>query len=434
MILLQLLLVIVVILQGDFNGYELPVTPIQEFFLSNLASGLPSLLEIIILCWSVPLIFKAPGGPKADGFGTPMLRAMRFALSLFFLLAIVWTLYGLAHGQQFRIAMWQIRPMPYILCWAIVGFHVCDTPRKATTLLNTFLRLVAVKAAIIALYFHVEWHGSKLKPSGDGEFEYVSSHWDGFFAGIALVFALSQFLTIKQWSKRIPLLALAALIGYGWILNDRRISFLGVLFSLLFLGAIFAAKMPRAKLMRYIPHAIATGCVGLAAFLVPASPLHSLIADDPSGQLDYRDIENYNLFRMTGERSILGWGYGRPFEQYFPLPDIFGFAEVLSWIPHNNVLMTWAFSGVFGLSALGLVFAFGTAVSVRLLGASTDTATKVFAASAFSAVVQWAFFAWADMGLTVSVMTPAPACLIGISTRLLLSVTGGSATRILRRG
>jgi disulfide bond formation protein DsbB len=324
--------------------------------------------------------------------------------------------------------------MPYILCWAVVGFHVCDTPRKATTLLNTFLKSAAIKAAIIVLYFHVEWHGSKLKPSGDGDFEYVSSHWDGLFAGVALVFALNQLLTIRQWPKRIPLLAQAALIGYGWALNDRRISFLGVFFSLSFLGAIFAAQMPRAKLMRHLPHAIAAGCVGLAAFLVPASPLHSLIADEPSGQLDYRDIENYNLFRMIGEKSILGWGYGRPFEQYFPLPDIFGFAEVLSWIPHNNILMTWAFAGVFGLSALGLVFSFGTAVSVRLLGATTDTATKVFAASAFSAVVQWVFYAWADMGLTVSVMTPVPACLIGISARLLLKANSEGATRILERG
>jgi hypothetical protein len=434
MILLQLLLVIIVVLHGDYNGYQLPVTPIQEFFLSNLASGLPSLLEITILCWSVPLIFKASGGPKKDGFGTPLLLAMRFALSLFFLLAIVWTLYGIANGQQFRIAMWQIRPMPYVLCWAFIGFHVCDTPSKATRLLNTFLKSVAVKAAIIALYFHVAWNGSKLRPSGDSEFEYVTSHWDGMFAGIALVLTFSRLLTIKQWSKRIPLLAQAALIGYGWMLNDRRISFLGVLFSMFFLTVIFASKMPRAKLLRYIPHAIALGCVGLAAILVPASPLHSLIADDPSGQLDYRDIENYNLFRMTGEKSILGWGYGRPFEQYFPLPDIFGFAEVLSWIPHNNILMTWAFAGVFGLSALGLVFSFGTAVSVRLLGATTDTATKVFAASAFSAVVQWVFYAWADMGLTVSVMTPVPACLIGISARLLLKANSEGATRILERG
>jgi len=212
---------------------------------------------------------------------------------------------------------------------------------------------------------------------------------------------------------------------YMWIENDRRASLMGAVLAIIF---SFVASLPLISHKTIKKIATVTLSFGLIIGLTWELP-----APTPGGILksimthgnrmdenipDYRDIENYNLFSGISKHP-LGRGYGFPFEQPMPLPDIFGIAEMLSWVPHNSLLMIWAFGGPQNVAAFALLFVMSIAVSVRLIQTTTDVRERMVGLIAMMTMIQWIIYVWADMAWTFVPTISVPACLVGGAAGLL---------------
>jgi hypothetical protein len=135
--------------------------------------------------------------------------------------------------------------------------------------------------------------------------------------------------------------------------------------------------------------------------------------------LDYRDIENFNLFQGISNHPWIGRGYGFPFERHMDLPDIFSFAEILSWVPHNSALMTWLFGGPQNMATLATLFALSIATYVRLFRLSDALPERLFALIGMMIMIQWLIYVWSDMAWSFVTTVSFPAAFLGIAARLL---------------
>ena len=76
---------------------------------------------------------------------------------------------------------------------------------------------------------------------------------------------------------------------------------------------------------------------------------------DASSDL-YREIENFDLVYTIRAEPLTGVGFGKPFYQPAPLPDI-SFFVFYRYIPHNSVLWIWLKMGFVGFVAMFFVIA-----------------------------------------------------------------------------
>jgi O-antigen ligase len=84
------------------------------------------------------------------------------------------------------------------------------------------------------------------------------------------------------------------------------------------------------------------------------SQIHPSERDDSSDT--YRVYERLNAIETIRTDRVLGVGFGRPFIQYIPLPDLSKWWSLQSYTPHQNILWLWLKMGVLGISVwLGVI-------------------------------------------------------------------------------
>ncbi|MEO0493755.1 MAG: O-antigen ligase family protein, partial [Actinomycetota bacterium] len=87
----------------------------------------------------------------------------------------------------------------------------------------------------------------------------------------------------------------------------------------------------------------------------PVQAIKSQLVDDPnaadSASDIYRAIENFNLLATIKSNPVFGTGFGKPFLQPIPLPDISGAFPLWQFYPHNSMLHLWAAGGVLAVAA-----------------------------------------------------------------------------------
>jgi hypothetical protein len=202
-----------------------------------------------------------------------------------------------------------------------------------------------------------------------------------------------------EHSDALFMCSLMFMIFVGWInATDRRLSLAGIAVLPIALVALLASNrragiaafviafIPLLPMLWYIvPHrrkqigilAMASLAVGAVyfpiawnasgAWALPARAIRS--ASDPNerdaGSNNYRYAEDYNLKATRDIRPWLGYGYGKEFGQFIPMPYI-GDEKLLRYLPHNSVLWIWMRTGHFGFFAFWMLIA-----SVMILGCQT---------------------------------------------------------------
>lgn len=416
------------ILEGDYSGYPVPTAPIFNFLFAQIISGMPCINELIAFALAAPILLTYVTGGTPDYTGSKVFKAMVIVGVSVIVASVLSTIYGLATGGLFRIAAWQVRSFPLFLCWSVIAFKACSDISQCTKFLNLYLTAVLIKAVYNIIILHTYFNGH-LGGKEAGE-EYLSSHIGSFYMGTGVLILIAKLLFQSRGIQRLWMVSGILLIAYPWVVNDRRVSFIGVVFALFFsmsfLYKFFAKKHIKYLVIGGLAAAIFVG----ATWNNEGHSVRSLFVKDPKETLDYRDIENYNLYRAVADFPIIGRGYGYPFHQYMELADIFSNTEALAWIPHNNVILIWAFGGVAGLSTLGLMIMFGISVMVRLFKSSSRLEVRVFSFIGFAVMVQWTMYFWADMALAWGQAFIIPGVFTGFAAKLLAMderVRGASA-------
>ncbi len=194
------------------------------------------------------------------------------------------------------------------------------------------------------------------------------------------------------------------------IANNRRADFVALVVGLLVAWAlIFNIKTHARKSLLVILLVttllggayVAAFYNGTGGFSSPARAMVSVFHPDPTDAASnlYRDIENYDL-KYTVKLNPLGLGFGRPFLQPIPLPDLSSLDPVYNYIPHNTIYWVWMRLGPIGYLALwylfGAMIVRGSIIARKL----NDTYLQLIAIYIVAMVVMEIIVAYADYQLS----------------------------------
>jgi hypothetical protein len=312
------------------------------------------------------------------------------------------TVTGVLRGNVLGLAFSQLHFVPMIPIWMVIGYYLGMQPmllQKAARILFW----ICIWRSFYALYVFVVVYGGRM-----GTREYLIDHASSGFLAMALGYAGFQAFTQRENGRRLLAYGAAfALMLWPYILNDRRTSFVGLMAALLLLPFILP-KAIRLRLRSTFRLAM-VAAVLLVSYKVVFSKAPANLGQQEYGEevvdvgnLDYRQIENYNLMIGVIERPLLGLGFGTRFPQAVPLPDISFSFELFDAIPHNTLLYLWTFAGPFGIAALMTASCFMMLVLSRVGQLARSKRELLLAFLGLITVTQWGMYVSFDMGLLES--------------------------------
>jgi hypothetical protein len=137
-----------------------------------------------------------------------------------------------------------------------------------------------------------------------------------------------------------------------------------------------------------------------------------------TGEPSYRDLENANLINAVTQSPVTGIGYGKEFDEVFPMPDISYVYERYKMIPHNLFLASWAFGGPLTISALSLLFATMIAFSGRLLKVSKEPILFLLGIVSLFYFLQYLTYTFGDLGFQIQRNQMLGGLLLGACFRI----------------
>lgn len=401
---------LVILLEGNYPGQDVFTEYLYTWIAAPLIGFTP--IEIITFILAAKVLSDATSSGRLV-YSSVAFKLLVTMAALPFFAVIFSTFFGLAfNGGSLQIAIWQTRSIWILSALSLVAFYMTRSYADVRQLLNVASVSVFFKALQSLLVYYVDHHGSLSE-------EWLTSHEASLFMGIVLVYLGCRIVAWPGAAQKIKLLIPVAPIMLHWIVNDRRVSFLGVIFSLAFsLPFLFKIIRPVHVMIGLLGVFLAAGHQ-VATWNSPNNWLRGIVEPQTDSSSDYREIENFDLYTQVARHPLLGVGFGKPFETPLPLPDIVHLAILLSWIPHNSILMVWSMAGPLGLASVGVFVVFSLAAFVRLFLISSHLELRTFAFVGFSGIVQWMLYAWGDMGLSSPPMCLMPALLTGAGLKIL---------------
>lgn len=407
-----------IIMEGDYPEYEALIEEPALAFFSQKYVPVFSPFEIcgiLLLAWTFFKSSHIRGSFPRKAFWTVLIFT-----SMHFIIACCMMLYGLAQGGRLQIAFWQMKSFMVFPIWALLGFLVIRTPKEAYRILSVILMAGMIKCVYNTEVLIIGLKGSR------GLREYFTSHIGSLLMAVPMLIAALRLKLIPMTrSRMIGHWVFIAVTLYLWIENDRRASLMGTVMSIIFAFIASLPLIPKKIIRKIFTISLSLGLIIAVTWELPAPTPGGILKGimthgnrmDESVP-DYRDIENFNLFSSISNHPF-GRGYGFPFEQPMPLPDIFGIAEMLSWVPHNSLLMIWAFGGPQNVAGFALLFVMSIATSVRLVQKTSDVRERMLGLIAMMTMIQWLIYVWADMAWTFVPTISVPASLVGGAAGLL---------------
>ncbi len=308
--------------------------------------------------------------------------------------------YGVATGGDFKIALWEARPIFYLPLMLVLTSNLIETRRHVHQLMWVIMLGLFVEGLIGTWYFFFELGGDL---SGVNS---ITEHSAAIHMNTLFVFALAVWLFPGSLPKRLllPLLALALVVPY--IATQRRAAFLTLGVALVLMGLTLLRQNRRLFLV-LAPIAAVAGLAYLAIFWnsagalgAPASAVKSIIAPD-AGSVDdlsnvYRVIENVNVSFTVHEEPLTGVGFGRKFYIVVPMADI-SFFDWWEYIVHNSIFWMWMKTGVFGFTTMIFLIAYAIATGSRAVWRMPTGDLRAICLVATLYLVMHFMYAYVDM-------------------------------------
>jgi hypothetical protein len=151
----------------------------------------------------------------------------------------------------------------------------------------------------------------------------------------------------------------------------------------------------------------------------PARAIRSVSDPDPRDAASNlsRELEKINIRATLRSYPILGVGFGQPFLQVVPIPDI-SFFPFWNFEPHHNLFWIWFKTGIVGYLLFWTLI--GTALMRAAYLAKTlpDPDLKVAALLVIGGIVASLTFCYVDLGLTMGRLTVFLGTLFGLAAIL----------------
>jgi hypothetical protein len=285
---------------------------------------------------------------------------------LFGAMVLLGTVNGLLTGGDFKITLWEIRPLFYFVGLYILAVNTVDEPAHVRgllwiTVLGTAFRTVDG----ISRYFQIPLSVRSGVPT-------VIEHDDSLF--LALAFGLLIAATV--WRTRLPrrmyplLVLMIPAVTLMMVLNKRRAVFLCLIeVVIIALPYIWLSLQTPALRRRLVLILVGLGVLGglyTAAFwnrsgslAEPAQAVKSYFQPNERDAASnaYRDQENTNLRATIAHSPVIGIGFGKPMDVVVPMANLQDGWALQLYMPHNNMLWLWERMGFIGFAVFWAMIA-----------------------------------------------------------------------------
>lgn len=352
------------------------------------------MLGITILAWLLRSYATNTWQFRRGALGWPMI-----VFGVIVLVALGRAMFGAGDN---RVAMFEGREMVYLPVLYLLIVQLFRTRRQYVTLL-----IVAICGLIVQSLLALEFY-SDLPGAVRGELERLTEHSASVHVAALLVIVFATWV-IPDCSGRLRAFVLLAAVPSTvvFVLSQRRSGAIALGVGVVMLLVVLWRVRPRA-----LPFLVPIVVLGTGAYLAAfwnstgalgfgAQAFKSVFASDQLGQADqssnlYREIEAFDIWFTIRQSPLTGVGFGNPFYQPWPLPNLGNF-EFRHYIPHNNFLWVWMKLGVAGFVAMLFLVArcvqYGARSVVRI--GRGDHAALMIGAAAY--VVMYVVFTYVDI-------------------------------------
>jgi len=336
---------------------------------------------------------------------------------------------GLSKGGDFRISMFEVRPMLYIVMMYLLVNTICTEARHLRILMGAAAAAVFIQSLLSLEYLQ----GLEIQSIDD--LDTLTEHGSAIGQNVLFMFALTSLafrrIDVRQ---RIVLVVMSVPTVMVYLASQRRAAAIAFAAALIMLGIMLFWRQ-RRTFYKVVPvfAVVAIGYLGAfwnneSAMGFPAQAVKGVVAPEQLGEQDqasdlYRIAENIDVNYTIRTSPIFGLGFGQKFYRPYPLPDISNF-EFNEYVPHQSFLWIWIRTGFFGFAAI--VYVIGRAVMMGgdRMYRMRDGPDAVIVATALYFVVMYTIYCYVDIG-----WDPRNMVLLGTA----LSIVGRPLTSV-RRG
>ncbi len=323
-------------------------------------------------------------------------------LMVFTAAVLLGVMYGLGTGGSNFVAVHESRALFALPVLTILAVNLFTERRH----LNTALWII-IAAVFVDSILSLDWYYRQIDAAERVATDSLNVHSASVHANVALVTFASAWLTRRgSFAKRLVLPFILVPIFWVYGLSERR-SAIGALIVAAVLLSIILYRRDRARFYSIVP-LVAFLVLGYTAAFWNVDSGPGFPAQAIKGQLigsegldessnAYRTVENINILATLRTNPLLGIGFGKPYLQAIPLPDL-GSAFVLwRYVTHNSILYIWMKTGIIGFVSLLYVLGRGVAVGVRAAIRAKDAETAVLATVGATFIAMFLAFAYVDI-------------------------------------
>ncbi len=314
---------------------------------------------------------------------------------------IVGLIYGLGTGGNLNIAMWELRPIIYLIAMIVLASNLLEERQQVINLIWFAMAALLIEG-LIGTYTYL----FVLK----GELSGVNSmtdHSAALHLNTVFIFAIAGLFYGISPGKQLVLLLMVPPVLLTFIAAQRRAAILtllialGLMFLLLLLEKrhIIWVAIPPLVVMFLIYLVLfwnQEGVSGMAAQAIKSviAPEQANIADQSSNV--YREIENFNLTYTLHRHPLTGVGFGQTFEVIVPLPDI-SFFTWWNYLPHNSIVYIWLKGGIGGFVSMLFLVSMAISLGARAVRRMPHGEIKAIALTACLYLVMHFTYAYVDI-------------------------------------
>lgn len=342
---------------------------------------------------------------------------------LFLMLCVAWgTVHGLTSGGNLKIVVNEVRSFWYLFLGYLLAYNLVRS-KKHLRYLMWFVIIGAGIKAMVGFYIYAFVIHGDLSTQHE-----IMAHEESYFWISVLLLVVLFSLHYKYKPQFYVSLTLVPFLLISLIANNRRADFVALLVGLVVVWVLVFTVRPEARkmLMTVLLIVLLFGGAYVAAFYhgqggfsEPARAVVSVFRPDPADAASnlYRDVENTDLL-YTAKHNPLGFGFGKPFLQPVPLPDISDTDPVYNLIPHNTIY--WVLMRLGPIGYLALWNLFGTIIILGILYARRlkDKYLQLIAIYVVCMVIMEIIVAYADYQLSFYRNVIFVGILIGVLMKL----------------
>jgi hypothetical protein len=312
---------------------------------------------------------------------------------------------GLIHHGDRVIALWEARPIYYILAMLLLTSNLIETREHLSQVLWLFVTSLFVRSLFGLWYVYTVLNFNL------AGVESIAEHSMSILFNSIYVLAIAVWMYRDTRARRLVLLLVLPTILFSYVANNRRASFIVIGIALVLI-AVMLFRIRRRLFMIIVPPLAVLGVVYLGIFwgasgplAAPAKAVRSVIGTpdprDASSNL-YRDLENINIMFTIKTAPLTGIGFGQKFYRISGMVQLdFPFADYLT---HNSILWVWMNVGLGGFMSMLMMLGMAVMVGARAMWRSTGGLISVAAMVSTLSIIMHFIFAYVDMSWSVGPM------------------------------